>query len=120
MGLREQFLATPEKSPEKHHIEEPFNLDVWLCHWSSATRGKVIQIFDNTDELSVAKVVALSACDQDGVLLFSDKDVKDLARKDGILLEKIALRALDLNGLGKNKVEDAKNESGETENSEPV
>ncbi len=57
----------------------------------------------------VAQVVALSACDEDGALLFRDKkDVAALLDKNGEVLEKIALKACEFNGISKSD-DEAKN-----------
>jgi len=47
-----------------------------------------------------ALLVAMTACDKDGALLFGPEDVAVLAGKNGAVLERIASKAWTLNELG--------------------
>lgn len=57
-----------------------------------------------------ARLVALSAVDDNGDLLFSDSDVDKLGKKSGKALDRVFSACLKLNGIGQPEVEDlAKN-----------
>ena len=113
MGLREQILAVRDVRLEKLDVPE-WETEVHLKSWSGLERSRALAVFGKMDDTSVAKVVAMSVCDADGATVFTDKDFGELAKKNGEVLERIALAACKHNGI--NKVEQAKNESGSTPN----
>jgi hypothetical protein len=84
-----------------------WDAEIHVKSWSGSERVKV-QSLQKSDEL-LARVVALSACDEAGVRLFSDEDVNALQEKNGAVLERVALAALQHNGIGKEAIAEAKN-----------
>jgi len=56
------------------------------------------------------QVVAASACDQDGNLIFTKEDVGSLSEKSAIVLERLFRAAIELNGLAESSVEEIKGE----------
>lgn len=57
-----------------------------------------------------ARLVALATCNEEGERLFSDDDVRELAKKSSLALERIFKKAQRLSGLNLREVKDlAKN-----------
>lgn len=59
-----------------------------------------------------ARLVTLSACDADGNLLFTAKDIDWLSQKNGVVLTRIATAASKLNKLGREDLEVLEGNSG--------
>ncbi len=62
-------------------------------------------------ELARPALVALSIINEDGTPMFTEADIKSLAKKSGAALERIAEEAFKLSRLGKRDVEAAKKNS---------
>jgi hypothetical protein len=62
-------------------------------------------------EDSSARLVALAACDADGVLVFSQADIAVLGTKSSAALDRVVEVIAKLNGLTKAAKDDAKNDS---------
>lgn len=79
---------------------EAGGLPLLLKPWTAATRTEfaVWRKDHPGPEGLFSKLAALSLCDPAGVLLFTDP--ADLDGLDGLALEQIARRVLELNGLG--------------------
>ena len=56
------------------------------------------------------QVVAASACDHDGNLIFTKQDVEMLSGKSAIVLERLFRAAIELNGLAENSIDEIKGE----------
>lgn len=106
MNLREMILAADDKRLVAVDAPE-WGCTLYLRAWSGADRAKV-QHLDRDSDL-MAKVFILSVCDSWGERLFKDEDLADVLDKDGVAIERIALLALDHNGITKGKADEAKN-----------
>jgi hypothetical protein len=106
MNLRDKILSAKDSNLAKVSVPE-WECDIHVKSWSGLERVKV-QSLTKSDEL-LARVVALSACDEAGVRLFKDEDVAALQEKNGAVLERVALAALQHNGIGKEAIAEAKN-----------
>ncbi|HEY6020148.1 MAG TPA: hypothetical protein VIY48_09675 [Candidatus Paceibacterota bacterium] len=59
--------------------------------------------FESSIEL-MALSVSLSACDEKGVFLFSESDVKQLTNNNLAMLLRLATKAMNISGLGMNTI----------------
>jgi len=96
--LKSNFLASLKR---KH---EPFEVNGVTLHLKPWNTAKRIEFFEwkkanpGTPKGFYEKLFALSVCDADGNLLL-DGTESDLSDLDGLALEKIAIRVIELNGL---------------------
>lgn len=96
---REDVLAALRRSPVPFEVA---GLSLWLQPWTARTRAEFSAWQkDNPGPAGLlAKIVSLSVCDERGALLFNEADAAALDDGDGAILEAIADRVIDLNGLG--------------------
>jgi hypothetical protein len=102
---REQILATgltptPVECPEWGGavFVRPMSLDEWLA----------FRPLLKTDRDVTAPIVAMCACDESGGRLFDQDEAEALAAKHGVIMQRIALKALEINGLTTRPGEDPK------------
>ena len=62
---------------------------------------------------ATAKLLSRTLCDQDGNLLFTEKDVPALGKKSSLAMDLVSKVAAKLNGFGVEAEEEAKNASAE-------
>lgn len=93
---REQILATaltptPVECPEWGGavFVRPMSLDEWLA----------FRPLLKTDRDLSAPILAMCACDESGQRLFSDDEAAEFAKLHGVVCQRIALKALEINGL---------------------
>ena len=65
------------------------------------TRGKNTKV--NMQNIR-AKLVAYSACDKEGTLLFEPKDIKDLGKKSAAALQRVFDKASELSGISEKDI----------------
>lgn len=75
---------------------------LWLRPWTAATRAEfAVWRKSNGGPVGLySRLAALSVCDESGALLFGEADAADLDGFDSVLMEAVATRVLELNGLG--------------------
>jgi hypothetical protein len=60
------------------------------------------------------RVVVASVCDKEGGPLFTGDDIKALSKKNAVVLERVFVAAIELNGLSEKSAEKIKGESKPT------
>jgi hypothetical protein len=100
---REGLLALADRVIEELHVPE-WHAYVRVGSWDGTTRWKVIRAWPSgagaTSDLNLlALVAAYSLVDEDGVLLYTERDIPALARKNARALDRIMTVALRINGL---------------------
>lgn len=97
---RSDILSADDYKIEEIHVDE-WNGPVGIRTFDAATRARLLQpakdgkMPDNWMEM----IVAASACDEFGKLIFSDDDVAALSNKNAVVLEKLFTASIELNGL---------------------
>ena len=109
---RESILAVSDIKIEKVAVPE-WGGDVYVKAMTGAEKDSYddsICSFDGegvqmtlTD--ATAKLCARTICDKDGKLMFSNKDVNALSKKNGRALERCSKVARRLSGYGKGEIE---------------
>lgn len=81
---------------------EAGGLSLRLLPWTVATRTEfALWRAENAGPVGLyAKLAALSVCDESGALILADAAPAELEALDGLALEAIAERVLELNGMG--------------------
>lgn len=116
MLTKEQILGSKDRKTETVPVPE-WGGDVTIMEMSGAQRdaldGLMASRYDHkngrmlsTKDLR-AKMVILSVVNQDGTPMFSDKDMKDIGEKSGLVLDRLVVAINKLNGLD----DDAKEET---------
>lgn len=111
MTLREKLLNRPRRTV-KVSVPE-LDTDVYLGVWSGAERAAFHMWYgpEKRSEL-FGRVLCMSLFDESGNRVFTDDDVMHVQQcLDGVVAERLTLEALRLNGIAKEAVEDAKNDS---------
>lgn len=74
-------------------------LTLWLKPWTVATRAAFSEWRQANPGVPglMEKLFALSVCDESGALLFAD--AADVGEFDGLVVEKVGERVLQLNGM---------------------
>ena len=110
MGLREKVLAAKDSRKEKVTVPE-WDCDLFIAGWTGKDRAFVQAIEREKDRLFVVKMLSVSLVDEDGARLFTDKDLGELSGKDGKVLERLAVQAIEFNRLGNDAINDEKKDS---------
>jgi len=89
-----------------------WGVTVYVREWSGVERTKAMQQFrQEEDAQPSAEVMARILCgvlrDEDGRLIFDDTDAPALANKSGAVLDRLFMRAMEINGIGRKAEEDA-------------
>lgn len=104
---REQILAARPLPMEEVHVPE-FGGSIFVRTMTSTERDRYEQtIFElsRTGEHLAnarARLVAFTACDADGKLIFALDDIEALGRMNGATLDRLAIAAQKVNQLGGN------------------
>lgn len=109
---REQILQAPDIRTEILHIEE-WGGDVWVKSMSGTERDRFeASILDMKTKQTVklenirAKLCSCTLCDEEGNLLFTEKDVELLGKKNANALSKVFMLAKALSGIGEEEMTD--------------
>lgn len=94
--------------------------EVEVPEWGGSVFVRTLPLSERLDLSAAAKrdgdltidLVVLCACDPDGGRLFATEDADWLAGKNGEVLQRIALVAIEVNGLTAKATEDAAKNSG--------
>ena len=81
--------------------------------FDAATRAELLQLTANDNGMPddwMENVVAAAACDEKGNLLFKKEDIKKLSFKNAVVLERLFVAAIELNGLSETSVDKIKGE----------
>jgi len=83
---------------------------------SGAGRAKYLELVAAAGDSSpsMAKVVALGLCEEDGVLTYNvdnEKDVAEINEVDGAVLQSIVFKLYEISGLTKKAIESAEKNS---------
>lgn len=112
---RTDILSAEDYQIETVEVNE-WGGTVGIRTFDAATRARLLQpakdgkMPDNWMEM----VVAASACDESGKLIFSDGDVAALSNKNAVVLEKLFTASIELNGLTDSSREKMQGESKPT------
>ncbi len=112
MLTREEILSKVSLKTEKVTIEELFG-EVIVSEMSGAMRDEWEQAIrekgaDGKFISLRAKLVAFTVIDEKGERVFSDGDIQSIGKLPSVILEKICVVAMRLNGLGADAIEKEK------------
>lgn len=106
MNLKETIFAAVDRKVSPFDVPE-WGVSLFLRSWTGKDRSALIA-HETTNKAShefTVRVVIASVCNDQGDPIFTDKDIPQLQQKNGLALERIALEALKINGLGRDAVE---------------
>jgi len=106
MGLtRDQILQAKNPKPIKVEVPE-WGGDVYIRSMSSKQRDDYeADAAKGIDRKNFrARMVAMTACDEEGNLLFTEEDIEALAEKDCKPMSRLLSIALDLNSFNEEDV----------------
>lgn len=93
---RDEILAADDRQIEAVEVPE-WGGEVYV---RSLTSQEVKPFTDGDDEMPVGLLVSVTACDEDGVPLFTEADVGALEEKSIRALRRVVRKAMEINGLG--------------------
>ena len=107
--LREQILQT-RMGPRRVEVPEWPGIEVYIRPISAKTREEYEQFVQRTEDYGKlrAKLCAMAICDAEGNRTFDEnKDLADLADLDSLPIERIFDAVTEMNGMGKEDLEEA-------------
>jgi len=113
MLTKEQILTADDLKTEEVDVSEWWGDTVLIKLMDGTAKDEFEQLLsDEGRKVNVrAKLCALTICDLNGNLLFSDKDIAALGKKSSEPLDKIAMAALKLNGMSPEAIEELEKNS---------
>ena len=104
---KEQIFGADDIQRVKLNVPE-WGGDIWVQGMNGAQRDRfeasIVQQKTEAKGFNLANIrarlCALTICDEQGVLMFSEKDIDALSRKSAVVLTKIFLVAQQLSGIG--------------------
>lgn len=111
---KESILAANDLTTETVNVPE-WQGEIKIRSWTGAEREqfeKSVNVIDGKVKSSdvLSRIAVLSICDDDGKRIFTDADIPALSKKSAAALERIADKAVKLNGLTESDIEElAKN-----------
>lgn len=98
---RESFLRKSGIKPP-----QPVTIDGEIvCYVRTLPFGEVRKLYDDPDNMD-ARLIVLSACDEQGTAILKDEDVSAVQAADGGVMQRVWLEASRVNGLT-GSIEDA-------------
>lgn len=131
MSIKNKILTAPDRKSDDLTIPE-WDVTVLVYGMGGRLRAKLITAYqeagigaDNADQGAVAKVLIpmfpeivadclFEVVDGKAVPVFGPADIDDLSDKSGEVLQTIAMKAIELSGLGAGAVDEAGKPSSET------
>jgi hypothetical protein len=99
VNLRDKILAANDRTFEVLHVPE-WDCDVRVYTMTAGDKTRIVKLFnDGVPDDYFARLVYLCVCDENGVRVFSESDIKDLQDKSAIPVSRIAEVASRLNKL---------------------
>ncbi len=107
--LKKHILSRDDLKMEKMFIQE-WDCDVWVKQLS----GKQLDIWEMArDDINKkdgivglrAKIASYCLADEEGKLIFTEKDIKDLSEKSGAALGRIMAKCMTLNFISQDDLE---------------
>lgn len=97
MNLKEHILHTNDRPTKAVDVPE-WGVQVFVKTWSARERMQVSgwKVEPDLD----ARIVALSVVDENNNNIFTNEDVPALQGKSGLVIERIALAAIEHNAVG--------------------
>lgn len=111
MGLsREQILGAPDLGITAVDVPEWVG-EVFVRMFTLRERLEVLPAITGEGD-ATAKLLALGVCGEDGGRLFTLADCEALAGKNGEVCQRLALKVLEVNKLGRAEADAAEKNSG--------
>lgn len=105
MSLRDQILAAVDLKVEPLEVPE-WGCTVYLKEMTGAARDRFESTFQKDRSNFRARLAALTLCDEQGNLLFTEADVKALGEKSVGALQRVWDAALKVNAFTDQDVDD--------------
>lgn len=115
--LKEKILGANDLVREVIDVPE-WDCTLYVRELDGAGRTRCMDLFpdnkeDERDPDLMAKVLCLTLCNEYGELLFQESDAPALSKKNGLVIERLFLKALAVNKIGaKAEEEEIKNSVG--------
>jgi hypothetical protein len=111
MGLRDIILAADDRKRTLLDVPEWDGVRITLRSMTAAqNEAYVTRVIQEKRTDARELLISLTACNDDGTLIFSEDDVKKLGEKDDQVIQRVFEAAQAVNGLGK-KPSQAKEEA---------
>lgn len=110
--LRDAIVATRQRrKPVLVEVPE-WGITLWLRIWTAAERAELTRWAATAPDIATKvgfdqRVAALSVCDESGNRLYTDEQAPELSALDGDVLDRLAEKALKINGLWKGAIDEA-------------
>lgn len=101
MDIREKILSTDDRNFEVVECPE-WGVSVRVYSMSTRDKTRFLKALSATGELPddyFAQLVYLCACGEDGIRLFTEKDIELLQEKSAIATKRVTDVAIAINGL---------------------
>lgn len=106
MGLTRDAILSADDLPRREVPCPEWGGSVWVRSITLAERLELMPLVKSDGDIT-AEMVALCACDEAGTRLFALDDAQRLKAKSAAVVQRVALAALELNGLTKGAAEGA-------------
>lgn len=110
---RDQILQVSDLVKELIPVPE-WGGEVWVRGMTGTERDKfeatIVSMKGSKTSVNMSdirsRIASLSICDEAGIALFSEKDIRDLGKKSAVALQRIFLVAQRLSGIGEQDVKE--------------
>ncbi|HQO33128.1 MAG TPA: hypothetical protein PLG59_00590 [bacterium] len=113
--IKEQILSANDLIRVPEFVPE-WDCLVYVRELDGAGRSRCMDLFrdeQQRDPDMMAKVLCRTLCDEEGGLLFAESDAPALSKKNGLVIERLFLKSLEVNKIGsKAEEEEIKNSEG--------
>ena len=117
MDIRQTILDAEDRNYEVVECPE-WGVSVRVYSMSTGDKTRFLKAVSATGELPddyFARLVYLCACGEDGIRLFSEKDIDLLQEKSAVATKRITDAAIAINGLAGDPAEQAEKNSDATQ-----
>ena len=98
MNLRDQILKAVDQTNTAFEVEE-WGTTIYLKTMNVKDRLEFKKYTEENDTPSSAYFIAMLTVDENGNQVFTEDDIEALEQKNAVLMDKIVMKALEVNGL---------------------